>query len=487
MAGPVQASGSLALVDNGTIMLAGTLASRAGQVTLVADGLMGDGGTVLVGSTGTIAIAPYMADGLVDLGGTTSGGLELAASLIDELDTQARLIEIGTAGSFTAGSLFTEGTLTFANPALQLTAAGAITQTGTLAGDDISLSGTSLALDGEINATALTLATSGDITQPGGGVLAVGTLLGAGTIDAASFGGSANAVGTLGSFTTRGDFMLDDATGLVVTGPVSALDIALDGPGLELDGLISAVGMLQLESSDGVNEGEGGTLRAATLATGAAGVTGNVVLNNAVNEITTLGSFDATGGLTLDDESPLTIAGLVSLRGVLALLDHGSVTETGGSITAATLTSDGGTIVGNALFGASGNQIGVLGDFAATGNAQLVDALPLQLAGTITTGGALSLASTGAITQTAGIVSTPELEASAASLSLPDANQIAALGTVTTGVTSTSTVSTHSPGRSARPMPRSLPAGISRWPAMPRSGARCRSPPGAMWCRAAAM
>ncbi|GLR65643.1 hypothetical protein GCM10010909_03210 [Acidocella aquatica] len=807
VAGPVQAN-AVTLVDNGTVTLGGLLRATGGQVALVADGLLeATGGAVSVGSGGTIDIAPYIAGGVVDVGGTAAGGLELSSLLLSGLDPAGTLV-IGSAGSFGAGSIYTEGLLILSNPALVLDAAGPITQTGILIGKVIDMSGSSLALDGGLEANTLNLASGGNITQPstgelyvgtlssggttiggdvalngslnlvftlggfadagnfnlvdaaalvvdgpvtarnialsdgstsasslaingtlavgsggtislaansitssgaslvapggtvaiapytsgtaidlggtaagldlsgallgavsgstslvdisttgsiaadgavsvaagalllsGNGVtfngtlavpgalelastngvttssgesLSVGTLLaggaisgpvnmalgnnvigtlgafslsggdlalssqtpllvngalsagnitlnaagltlasvvnaasavtlnsgagvvetGGGAIDAPSLTtggatitgaallGGANTIGTLGGFMASGDVLVNDAralsvagsvagaditldaagltfagdvttpgllalasssgvtqsagtisaatlssnggtiaggvdmalagnalrtiagfaasgdvrlvdTGpLSVTGPFSAANIALSAAGIAVDGGIST-GLLQLASSAGVSEGAGGQVRAATLSSGGTTIAGDAVLNTAGNLVNTLGAFAATGGLTLNNATDLTLAGPVSLGGTLALLDTGNITQTGGAITAAALTSDGGTIGGNALFGGAGNAIPVLGAFAAGGNVLLNDTGAMTLEGNINAGNMLSLDAGGAITQGSGIVSAALLNAAAASLTLPDANLIGALGSVT--------------------------------------------------------
>jgi hypothetical protein len=135
--------------------------------------------------------------------------------------------------------------------------------------------------------------------------------------------------------------------------------------------------------------------------------------------------------LVLNDAAPLAINGSVFLGSTLALMDTGAIAQTGGNITAAALTSDGGTIGGNALFSSGDNDIAVLGNFAATGNVALNDVDALSLQGNISAGDALDLNSDRAITQESGIVSAPLLNASATNITLTDANDVVALGNMT--------------------------------------------------------
>ena len=220
-----------------------------------------------------------------------------------------------------------------------------------------------------------------------------------------------------------------DGAALTLNGPLNAANVTLGAAGLALDGAVST-GVLQLTSSAGVNEGAGGQVNAALLTTGNTGVTGDAVLNNSGNQIAALGNFAASGGLTLNDAAALSLTGPVTLGGTLALLDPNGITQSGGSITAAALTSDGGTIGGNAVFTSRANDIPVLGNFAATGDVSFTDAGPLSLQGNINAGGALNLNANGAISQNGGVIFAPLLNAAAPSITLTDANNIAALGNV---------------------------------------------------------
>jgi hypothetical protein len=126
------------------------------------------------------------------------------------------------------------------------------------------------------------------------------------------------------------------------------------------------------------------------------------------------------------------MTGAVVTTGTLALNDASNITQTNGSISAAVLTSDGGTIGGNAIFDQSTNYIPVLGNFAATGNTTFADSSAISVHGVVNIGGTLGLFSTGAITQPSGSISTNLLDASATSITLGSANDIVALGSVVT-------------------------------------------------------
>ncbi|MDE2390009.1 MAG: hypothetical protein KGL65_00225, partial [Rhodospirillales bacterium] len=112
-----------------------------------------------------------------------------------------------------------------------------------------------------------------------------------------------------------------------------------------------------------------------------------------------------------------------------ALWDASNITQTGGSITAAALISDGGTVGGSALFGQAGNIIPVLGGFAAHGDLRLNTSGALTVAGNVTTGGTLSLYGSGTIGQSSGLISAAWLNASGTAIDLGGTN-IGLLGNV---------------------------------------------------------
>ncbi len=550
VAGPVQAN-AVTLVDNGTVILGGLLQATGGQAVLVADGLLeATGGAVSVGSGGTIAIAPYTGGGVVDVGGTAAGGLELSSLLLSGLDPAGSVV-IGSAGSFGAGSIYTEGLLLLSNPLLVLDAAGQITQTGILIGNVVDMNASNLALDGGLEANAFNIVSRGGVSQPSTGELHVGTLSSGGTTIGGdvALNGSLNSVLTLGAFAAAGNFSLVDAAPLAVAGPVSATNISLSdgsgsasslaingtlaagsggtisliansitssganlvapggtvaiapytsgtaidlggtaagldlggalldavsgstslvdinttgsiatdgavsvaagalllsGNGVRFNGTLAVPGALELASTNGVTTAIGESLSAGTLLAGGA-INGPVNMALGNNAIGTLGAFSLPGrDLALTSQTPLlvrgalnagnitlnanglTLASVISAASAVTLDSAAGVVESGGAIDAPSLTTGGATIVGAALLGGA-NTIGTLGGFMASGDVLVNDNGPLSVAGAagaanitlaaaglsfagdVTTPGLLALASTGGVTQTAGTISAATL------------------------------------------------------------------------------
>ncbi len=409
-------NGDLSLSDAVALRLSGPV--NAQNVALNAAGLtianvISAGGAVTLDSSAGVVEN----GGAIDALSLTSGGTTIAgAALLGGANT------IGVLNGFAAsGDVLVNDT-------------GALTVAGNVAGANITLVASGLTLAGDVSTPGLlALASPGDVTQSAGTISAAtvssdGGVIG-GSVNLAQAG---NALQTVAGFAASGNVALASSGLLDVTGPLTAANIALNASGIAVNGVVST-SQLQLASSAGVSEGQGGQVTASTLTTGGATVTGDIALNTAGNQIGTLGAVNATGGLALNDASALNLDAPVTLGGALALLDAVSITQTGGGISATALTSDGGTIGGDASFGSAFNAISVLGDFAARGNVLVADTTPLALQGNISTGDVLSLDSGGAITQGSGIISTALLNASATSISLPSANQIGALGVVTSG------------------------------------------------------
>ncbi|OYY02073.1 MAG: hypothetical protein B7Y73_09715, partial [Acidocella sp. 35-58-6] len=260
------------------------------------------------------------------------------------------------------------------------------------------------------------------------GAITTGTLAGA-AAGAVTLDGANNTIASVGNFVdTNGGFNLVDTRDLTIAGSLSALNTTLSSAGLAINGSIQT-GILQLASSNGVTET--GQVNATILTTGVTTIAGAIDMNTG-NVIGTLSNFAATGNISLNDAEALQMTGAVVTTSTLALSDASNITQTNGSISAAVLTSDGGTIGGNAIFDQSTNYIPVLGNFAATGNTTFADSSAISVHGVVNIGGTLGLFSTGAITQPSGSISTNLLDASATSITLGSANDIVALGSVVT-------------------------------------------------------
>lgn len=404
--------GTLALADTGLLTVTGPVAGlvvslSAGTIDLAGDITAPD--EVALGSTGTI----FQSGGVLTTKqlvsqGSIGGDVSLG-------DANA----VGTLGAFTLGG------------ALNLADAGLLVVAGPVAAQVVSLAAGTMDIAGNITAPGqIALGSTGTIFQSAG-VISTNTLVSQNTIGGDVTLADANLLGTLGGFAAAGNIILTDANALVVAGPVHAANAIIGAAGLTVNGQLASTGTLAIASNAGITEGGAGQVDAATL-TSIGTIGGNIGLDSAANSIASLGVLAATGALTLKDAVALAISGDVHLGGTLGLGDASSITQTGGIISATMLNSDGGTIGGNVVLGQSGNEIPVLGDFAAAGDVTLEDASALTLAGNVSAGNRLGLFSGGVLSQASGVISAGTLDAGASAITLTDANQIGALGSVNT-------------------------------------------------------
>ncbi|MDE1896301.1 MAG: S-layer family protein, partial [Rhodospirillales bacterium] len=408
--------GSLTL-NGGSLTLADATALAVnGPISASAVGLTGTSITLNAPvRTGTLTLAA--SNGVNE----TGGGLSVT-TLTGSVSGNAILN--GGANNISTLANFTD------NGALTLADNVALTQAGSLAATNATFSAAGLNFTGNVTTPGtLEVGSSNGVSQSGGTInAAVLSSTGAvnGNIVMTQAGDKFPDVQNLAA---TGTIDLASSIGLSQTGQLSASAVTFTAPSFALNGTLSASGALQLNGG-GASEGAGGVIDAALLTTGGRALAGDAVFNNGANNIAALGNFNANGGLTLADGEALAISGPVSLSGTLALVDSGNITQTAGSITAAALTSDGGTIGGSATFGQAGNAIPVLGAFATRGNLLLNTSAALTVAGNVNTGGTLSLDSGGAISQSNGVLTAARFNASGTNIDLSGTN-IGTLGDVT--------------------------------------------------------
>jgi filamentous hemagglutinin family protein len=429
------AAGTLALSDIGLLTVTGPVSAPTATLaasTISVSGSMNDAAATL--SAGAIAISGAI-NATSNLALESTGNVTEAANAVITtplLTSGGTAIGTDAALTGTANSIGTLGGFT-ANNSLTLDDTGALNVAGPVAAPVVTIFSSAIAITGDINAaTALALESTGQIIEPGG-IITTPLLTSGGTV----VGGNvsltdANAIGTLGAFSDAGILSLTDTGLLTVNGPVIAPVVTLSSPSIAVAGFIGARTLLALESTGNISEATSALITTGTLTSGGTTIGGNVTLNSAFNSITTLGSF-AAGGLALTDSTPIAITSPVAVTGTLALLDTGNITQTGGTISAATLTSDGGTIGGVASFTDAGNNIPTLGAFAAVAGLALTDAVPLNLNGNIFTGSsaALTLLDSGQpITQSGGSASAGTLNATGSTITLGKSNAIGTGGTI---------------------------------------------------------
>ncbi len=338
-----------------------------------------------------------------------------------------------TAGAITAGLLqgSTMGALSLGAAANQIAALGdLVTSGGALTVADAA----DLTITGAVNAGSgtVTLTDAGTIGESGPGAITAASLSGS-SAGGASFTG-ANPIGVLAGFTNTGagGFSLTDTQEIRAFGAVGAgtgtlaLTTTAAGDPIDIRASLTAGGAIVLASSGKVGEAAGVSLTAASL-TGSS--VGGVDIASSDNHFAAVAGFTNTGAgdTTFVDAESLAITGLIAAGSHIVTLESaGAITETGaGAIAAAAVAGSGGG--GVTLTGA--NQIGVLAGFtntgaggfsltdtqeirvygavdAGTGTLALTTTTagdPIDLHASLTAGGAIVLASSGKITQAAGV------------------------------------------------------------------------------------
>ena len=258
LAGTVTVPGTLTLSPTGTLlqpggsMTVGTLTGSAGSAALgsATNAVTTLGAFTTTGAFTLVDGRALTVSGPLSASAATlsvTGGLTLAAPVTTSgpLTLAATGAINQTAGAITAPTLTgSAASAAFGSAGNAVTGLGAFTTTGSFALTDsvgLSVAGPvstgsasfsvtgGLTLAGPVSATgALSLIASGAITEPGGPITA-GTL--SGSAANAALGNAANAVATLGGFTTTGAFSLVDGQNLNVSGPLSASSATLNAAG----------------------------------------------------------------------------------------------------------------------------------------------------------------------------------------------------------------------------------------------------------------
>ncbi len=407
IAAPVAASGSV-FVNTGT-----------GGVTLAAPTSAGPGGTIAftgdsfswpspatnplnASSTGTIAIAPATAGLGMTLG--PGGGLALSSTAgmtAATLQVGAAAPASGAAVVVTAGSLLISGFDTAVLGVLSLNASGAITQTAALTGParlDVAAGRAVLGTPGNAVATLGTVVTSGDFSFTDNTGVALLGLLQAGTVSAPSLANTATV-----QIQTPGSIAIGSTSIRTV---VNAGTVVLLGGGAinEINGTIGA------NTLSGPQDG--GAIASASY-----------VALRGINTVTTLSAFQTTGNFAFVNAGGLVIGGAVTAGTVpapdprntatLSLQAGGDLTLGGGSqigalsagridlIASGAITEPRGVIEANTLNGpgqgaaftaaasvalTGSNQFAVLGNFAANGAIRIYDGTGMIVTGIVSAG-----------------------------------------------------------------------------------------------------
>ena len=390
--GPYASGGSFSLTDSAPLRLVGALNAGANTVTLNATSLSQTSAGIITAGTlaGTMAGVTDLStatNAIVNLGPFTNTGGSFALNDGAQVLTLTGAVNAdGNTVAITAGTLSQTATSKLTAGALAGTVAGA-TNLGTAAnavaniatyssGGNFTLAdgATPLNILGTLNAGANTVTLSAaSVSQSASGSITAGALVGttAGKFD---LGTTPNTIATLASITSGGSFTLNDGTTpLTITGPVN----------VGANVFTITAGTLAQTSAGVVTAG---TLTGSTL--------GTTDLSTATNAIVALGAYTVSGGnFRLNDGTQaLSLAGALNVgassaatpSGIVAIT-AGSLTETGGLITAGTLT---GAIAGDAILTLGNNSIAILDAFTSGGRFALVNGPDLTVTGAVRAGGA---------------------------------------------------------------------------------------------------
>jgi hypothetical protein len=226
----------------------------------------------------------------------------------------------------------------------------------TLTGGDLTLNdgATPLAITDAVTVTGTLTLNAGSISEASAASITSGKLTGSSGGDALFFGD--NNIGTLGSFSAAGNFLLADISTLNVTGPVTAgngansiLEI-IGAHGINLAGDVSAGGIVAIGAEGGSLTQTAGTITANTLeAISASGAT----LTQAGNRFANVDFFENLGGgdVIIQDGSPLMLTGtLTNAAGGITIRTTGEM-----MLGAASLSAPGGIELGSTGFTQSAN------------------------------------------------------------------------------------------------------------------------------------
>jgi filamentous hemagglutinin family protein len=236
-------------------------------------------------------------------------------------------------------------------------------------------------------------------------------------------------LGSGGKLLLNGDLITDAAKG--------AITLQADG-GINVGAAKLTGGTIDLSTmtSGGISQSSGGMLTAGTL-TSSNGVAGDATLMSGLNDVGTIGVFNATGSFALSNTTPLTVGGMltasnitISTGGTLtvsnSLIATSAVSLTAASIAIPGLVSDGGagstnlianagtisetgTLIAGILSGNAmssnapqavsligTNSIGTLAGFTASGFT-LDDGTSLAVTGQLVAGTSATIVDTGAL------------------------------------------------------------------------------------------
>lgn len=424
-------SGSIQHAGTGTLTLAGNLSNTAGKV--VTNGGLGVSGTTVSnqGSISAKSDARIQAQTLDNHAGSLVAGGNLAATGIGVINNQNGTLS-GAATSVSGAAVdnsngTVEGnTLALSSSGNLVNRGGHITQYGS-ADQSISAGGSIDDAGGSIASNATNLTVSGQsITNDAGSIqhAGTGTLALTATGPSGSLSNSGGNVVTNGALTVSGTTVsnqghisaksaatvlaqtLDNHAGSLVAGG----NLVATGSGVvnNQNGTISAAATTVGGSSI---DNSGGTIEGNTLALSSSGSLVNrgghiTQYGNADEAVSAGGSLDNTAGSIASNATNLTVSGASVTN------DSGSIQHAGNGTLALTATgasgsvsNSGGNVVTNGALDVSGTTVSNQGNLSAKGDATVHAQTLDNHAGSVIAGGNLNATSVGALNNRNGTLS----------------------------------------------------------------------------------
>ncbi|MEP9357712.1 YDG domain-containing protein [Sphingomonas sp. KR3-1] len=413
--GASSVSSGFTLVSDGNIDLTATstfnaasLIANAGSITQ--SGGIVTGNTVVIGAAGSITLDKN--NSLSSFGGTSTGG---GAVTFNNVGTSTLDLSISTTGNAvvtTAGGVL--GAYIRASD-LSLTAGGAI----------------DLTFNTDVNSVSKLVTTSGSVRFTDNNSFQILGDVTAGTSALGTVDLRAN-TGSISQFdgTIKGDDVHLTSVGNLsqvgTTSRIVANTIALSGYAIIFNGansfnstgssvsvatngglILRNAGSIDLDALGGFTSGGNLALTSdngSITATGAIAATalsalaehGTISFGNAANSFTYLGVVSASGDATITTSSTsLSLLNNISVGGRLTLGAQGAITQTSGTLQAASLYATAGGGAGAITLGA-GNDVDTLGALTATGDVSFRDIDGFEIQGNVS-GDHVSLAAGGQI------------------------------------------------------------------------------------------
>ena len=429
----LQSAGDFSLASSARILTlgqrGGTVSAPTGSLTFIADRLAVAGsstaGRMISAPNGAVTVAPYTAGRPIQLIGNSAADvntLSISTGLTGQITTGT--LRLGTAGTTSAITIGNPGDLIDLRgsmPTLLFQTSGTVTEAASAGLIVASLGGTAgsinMAGTGNQIATVQNLAaTAGPLTLRSGTSLLANTVSATGILDIASTNGLSTA-GTLSGSNvtltagtnfqqTAGAIAADVNNGIVKITAGGTLGIGSTGPGgitgssinltgaggITQSGGIVTTGALTLSAPGQAITQAGGVMFANTLSTNSASLA--LPGANQVNRA----AIAATGTVTLNDTSPLTLtalsatdatiattgdlilSGTVGASNRLTLNAAGAITQPGGTVNANRLSASGTSVT----LGQSGNAIATLSTLTTPGAATIRNSGDLTITGPVT-------------------------------------------------------------------------------------------------------